>query len=445
MEDKGRSSKSAPLIFIRITRPKKNKNTSPGVRMRELIKQENLITYDDFLGTSRRCHYNEFIAEFYERFADDDKIALRLAADGTIVYGKDETFIRRAARINECCTRWTFDHYVEAGYKNLVRMTRCDDRFCLNCQTLVADQRQAQYSPILDEFALEYDLYHVVLTVPNVDAEHLADTISLMFDRFGYMIRFFSGRKKVRGVDFTKYGYIAAVRALEVTVSKKDGSFHPHLHCIFVLKKNLDLPKVYWNAFSVDRTGRQGVRLFSELDMLFQRLWCLLIMKIEVTKWNIENMAQACPAYPNGFSCVADQTNGDYHEVFKYAIKGSFKNETLFDYEAFRTLYNALFKRKAYQTYGVLESYDFNEYDESLGLNELDEVFELFLLKLQKNELPQRIEEALTKILSEWNEVTCKYVSKATFLRHFKALTKEEKEETLKGIVGEEVFESKKD
>ena len=68
----------------------------------------------------------------------------------------------------------------------------------------------------------------------------------------------------------------------------------------------------------------------------------------------------------------------------------------------------------------------------------MDDVFELFLTKLQKQELPKRIEELLTDILAEWQEGKCKYVSKATFLRHFKALTKEEKEETLKGILSDE-------
>lgn len=411
--------------------------------MDKSLQSENLITRDDFLSTSRRCHYNEFIAGFYDRFADEDRMPIGVSPDGEIIYGKDEGFSRRARRVKDCCTRWTFDHYVKTGYKNLIRMERCDDRFCLNCQTLVADQRQAQYSSVLDEFALGNDLYHVVLTVPNVDAEHLADTVSLMFDRFAYMLRFFAGSKKVRGVDFKRFGYRGAVRELEITVSKRDGSFHPHLHCIFVLKKNMDFPKVFWNPFSNDRTGRQEPRLFSELDILFQRFWCLLIMRVEVTKGNLEDMATACPAYPNGFSCVADVTNGDYHEVFKYAIKGTFKNETLFDYEAFKTLYTALYNRRVYQTYGCLASFDFNEYDESLGMNDLDNVFEIFLACLQKQEMPKRIEELLTTILCEWDDANCTYVSKATFLRHFKALTKEEKLETMNKILGG--FESEKE
>lgn len=406
------------------------------MRMFDNINTDNLITRDDFLGTSRRCHYNEFIGDFYQRFANESQMPIGFSPDtGEVKYGADPNFVRRGKRVKDCCKNWTFDFYRKSGYKNLIRLDRCSDRFCLNCQALAADRRFAQYGPVLDSYATDYDLYHVVLTVPNVDSYRLSDTIELMIDRFAYMIEFFSGHKKVRGVDFLKYGYAGAVRAQEITVSKRDGTYHPHFHCIFIFKKGLDVPKVYWNSFSEDRTGRQPTRLFSELDLIFQRLWCLLIMRKEVTKANIENIGEVLPRYPNGFSCVADLTNGDYHEVFKYAIKGSFKNETLFDYEVFKTLYIALFGKRSYQTYGVLGRYDFNDFDEDLGMASPDEVFEAFLRRLQQSEMPKRVAELLSDILALWDEDECKYISKATFLRHFKSLTAEEKRETLEKIM----------
>ena len=400
--------------------------------MNEKVSVENLITYDDFLGVARRIHYNQFIADFYEKFADETKMPF--IRDGRTEYGQDESFLRRSKRVRSCCNTWTFDFYPKAGYKNLVRVDRCDDRFCLNCQALASDQRFAQYSLVLDTFAKDYDMYHVVLTVPNVDAERLADTITLMFEQFGErLIRYFKGDKKIRGVDFAKYGYVGAVRSLEITVSKKNGTYHPHLHCIFILKKDLDLPKVYWNQFSKDRTGRNPLRLFSELDMLIQRVWCLLILRIEVTKENIENIADVCE-YPDGFSCMADLSNGKYHEIFKYAIKGSFKNETLFSYEAFLTLYKALFNKRCYQCYGVLGKYDFNEYDTSLGLSSPDTAFDLFLARLQLSEMPKRVEEILNSILDDIKAEKYKYISKATFARHFKALAEEDKKDVLKKL-----------
>lgn len=396
------------------------------------VKRENLILHEEFLSVSKRVHYNQFIGEFYERFAEENQMPIRVQ-DDKVIYGNDPNFIRRGKRIKECCRDWTFDFFKKSGYKNLIRVNRCTDRFCLNCQAMAANQRFMQYSPILDSFTKDYDLYHIVLTVPNVDAERLADTVTLMLDRFSYMIRYFDGRKNVRNVDFSKYGYVGAVRSLEITVSKKNGSYHPHLHCIFVLKKNLDMPKIYWNSFSDDKTGRTESRLFSEFELLIQRIWCLLILRKEVTKRNIENIGAICD-YPDGFSCMADLSNGAYHEIFKYAIKGSFKNETLFKYEAFKTLYSALFNRKVYQTYGCLQMYDFNDYDESLGMDAKDAAFELFLAGLLKEELPERIEEILATILKHTFDGTYKYISKATYSRHFRVLSEEDKQEVLEKL-----------
>lgn len=406
--------------------------------MENNVKTDNLMTHDDFLSVSRRCHYNQFIADFYKRFADDNRVPIRLSQTGEIIFGKDENFVRRSERVRKCCSSWTFDFYKKTGYKNLVRVDRCDDRFCLNCQALKADQRFVQYSPIFDQWTDTNDMYHVVLTVPNVDDDNLPNTVTLMLDRFSYLIRYFNGTKKIKGVDFGQYGYRGAVRSLEITVSKTDGSYHPHLHCIFVLEKDLDMSQVYWNQFSEDRYGRQETRLFSEFEVLLQRIWCLLILRIKVTKETIEGIADVCD-YPDGFSCRADLSNGKYHEVFKYAIKGSFKNETLFKYENFLTLYRALFNRRCYQTYGCLSKYDFNEVDEYLGFRTPDESFDLFIASLQGEEIPKRIEELLGQILVNTSKEEFKYISRATFSRHFKALSEEDKEEFLEKLQAEVV------
>lgn len=405
------------------------------------ITAENRITHDDFQSISRRVHYNAELAGFYERFAGENKIPFAMK-DGEIVYGDDQKFLRRSKAMKSCCSVMDIDHYPQQGVKHLVRMDRCRDRFCLNCQALEADQRYAQYAPILDGYTKKYDLYHVVLTVPNVDAEFLADTVTLMLDRFSYLIRYFDGRKRIQNVDFKRYGYVGAVRGLEITISKKNGSYHPHLHCIFILKKDLDLPQVYWNRFSADNQPnpkkRKPLRLFSELELLIQRIWCLLILRIEVTKYNIEHIEEVSP-YPDGFSCMAEVTNGDYHEIFKYAIKGSFQEKTLFKYEVFLNLYKALFGRRCYATYGVLRNCDFNEIDSELGLFTPDAAFDLFIAHLQLKEAPRRIRELLNEIVQKTkNDAGDVYFSKAVYARHFKALSEEDKVSVLKALTEHE-------
>ena len=400
--------------------------------MVEKIETDNQITHDDFLAVSRRVHYNQAIADFYEQMASENEMPY-LGAGGEIKYGKDIKFTDRAKSLRDCGKHWQFDFYPKQGYKNLVRVNRCKDRFCLNCQALEADQRFVQYAGVLDGYACENDVYHIVFTVPNVDAWRLADTVSLMLDRFQYLIRFFDGRKGIRYVSFRKYGYIGAVRSLEITVSKKNGSYHPHLHCMFILKKDMNMQQVYWNRFSEDYTGRNSLRLFTEFEMLLQRIWCLLILRLPVTKYNIEHIADF--GYPDGFSVRADLSNGRYHEIFKYAIKGAFKEETLFKYEAFMTLYKALFGRRCYQTFGCLLHYDFNAIDENLGLASPDEMFDLFVARLQRLETPERVEEILDDILKMTKEDRkIKYISKATFSRHFRSLSDEDKQEALEKL-----------
>ena len=153
----------------------------------------NEITRDDFLSYSRRCRYNGFIADNYEDMAKENLVPVYFAEteklNREIKYEPDPSLMVRAKKVRECGRSWLFDVYPNARVKNLIKVNRCMDRFCLNCQALAADQRFVQYSPILDKYTATNDIYHVVLTVPNVSAGQLEDTITLMLDRFSYMIR----------------------------------------------------------------------------------------------------------------------------------------------------------------------------------------------------------------------------------------------------------------
>ena len=79
--------------------------------MKEKIQVENLIMHDDFLAIHRRCHYNQFIADYYDKFAEDDKIPVRLSDTGEIVYAADPEFRRKANNIRGCSKAWQFDFY----------------------------------------------------------------------------------------------------------------------------------------------------------------------------------------------------------------------------------------------------------------------------------------------------------------------------------------------
>ena len=367
---------------------------------------------DFFLGIDKKRQFNATISAMYnQQLTDLDYCSQRSDMD---------VLERKADNIARCMLDWKIDVYDKSRAKIIGDVYRCKDKFCYNCQSLLALQRFYTYRPVLDKYAKDYELFHVVLTQPNVQGRYLKRTVELMFDRFHYLIGYFNGHKKVRGIDFEKYGYVGAVRSLEVTQNRKTKLYHPHFHCMFILRKGLsktdDFVPWLYNSFSPDYSGKgKGDRLFTTFEFLLQRLWCLLITRKKVTIENIKNIDELLPRYPDGFSVVVNPANGQYHEIFKYATKGAFKDGTMDDYEAFNTLESVLYNRRIYQTYGCLHGYDFNEVDDTLGLNDTtDTTFNQFLLSLREKEVPRTETENIGDVI---NNVRAgdRYYSKTVF------------------------------
>lgn len=376
------------------------------------------FTNEYFLDVSRKCRYNENMADFYERLADmeydklypldkrdyDRSVLQSLYHDP--VYKKMNTYKNRAKAVRLCMRYgWTSDYYRMNGIKIVRGVKRCRDRFCYNCQSMDALQRFHQYAPLIDKFSEKFDIYHCVFSQPNVPGFLLKQTLDLMQTSFSRFIGFMSGKKKIRGLDLVgQYGFVGAVRALEVSQNDNDKNYHPHFHCMVVLKKGIDVTPKHRNMFSVDRTHRREDRLFSDFEVFLQRIWYLLMNKITVTKKNLDALPQiGGRSYPDGFSCYAENARGHYHEIFKYCTKGSYKNGSiLYDFECARTLHDALFRRKVYQTYGCFYGIDMNEIKDCFTASDddpADVCFNEILARLNETEEPLRIVEDLVDIL----------------------------------------------
>ena len=373
------------------------------------------FTNEYFLDVSRKCRYNESMARFYERMADMEYDKLyplyerdydRWYIHQTTDYKKMYTYLNRAKSVRVCMRYgWTSDFYRMNGVKVVRGVNRCRDRFCYNCQSMDALQRFHQYSPIIDRFSGEYDVYHVVFSQPNVPGFLLGHTLDLMQASFSRWVGFMSGKKKIRGLDLVgQYGFVGAVRALEVSQNDNDKNYHPHYHCMVVLKKGIDITPKHRTMFSKDRTHRREDRLFSDFEVFLQRIWYLLMNGIRVTKKNLDALPQiGGKSYPDGFSCYAENARGHYHEIFKYCTKGSYKNGSiLYDFECFRTLHDALFRRKVYQTYGCFYGIDMNEIRDTFDPGDEDSAdvcFKEILARLDATEEPERVVEDLFEIL----------------------------------------------
>lgn len=130
----------------------------------------------------------------------------------------------RAQRVLECGSFLEFKVTPEKA--KLQHANFCKDRLCPMCNWRRSLKIFAQVSKVMD--AMEgYQFLFLTLTVKNCAAKDLPKTVQVLFDGWRYLYNKNSEFKKV---------IVGTFRSLEVTRNKRDGSFHPHLHCILAVK-----------------------------------------------------------------------------------------------------------------------------------------------------------------------------------------------------------------
>lgn len=324
----------------------------------DLFDLEKLNTYKtsgkSFCDMARRIRINPLIAEYYEQLGDDyDDLVVTRGINTTDFKTKCH---KRSQRILECGRKVSTTQWKQSNIHHIQSVQLCADKFCGNCQKQFANRREHKYTPLLQVLSQQYDLYHIALTVPNCTGFFLLETVGNILKAFGKLMKFMLCRKKIRGLPFEGLGCRGAIRSLEITMNEQMSTYHPHLHCVFVFRKNLNLdkPKVFTNSFSYSK-GRK-VQQFSAFEVLIQKLWRLCYDGDKVTKSALENL-------PEGYSCIVNYANGQYHQIFKYAVAGLLaeKKKAMrkdgnvqrgLSYDEFKDLYFALENRRALQGYG---------------------------------------------------------------------------------------------
>jgi len=214
------------------------------------------------------------------------------------------------------------------------------------------------------------------LSQPNCKGEDLAKNVKCMARAFARFVEYLKGKEKIAGIDFKKYNYKGALRSLEVTF-KKNNNFHPHYHVILALDYEDNEEKEIVNKYSL-KFG-QVVRKFSETEILFQKVWRLLITQ-ELAKYDtVRKISEETDSkkkkkledelkiiirnYPisknalkdldRGFSVIMDKFSQDhYYELFKYMTKATNEGDEVFSYENFIYLYFHLKGVRQIQGYG---------------------------------------------------------------------------------------------
>lgn len=306
------------------------------------------------------CKNNDVIIDYYERLINE------LHNDVLSDTLKD----KRKSMI-DCNKFWIMDKYEIQKVLDYKKTFLCHDKFCSNCKKVRQASRMARFIPYIKPY--KDDLYHLVLTVPNVYGKDLKDTIKKVFKSFYEFIEYLKGHKKIKDISFDLWGYKGCIRSLEVTY--KGIWYHPHLHVGMVLKGFCESEKSIINKYSYNYGTLK--RLFSDQEILIQKIWYLLMNDIEVNKKNIDSLKL-------GYSCTLDKFNDeDFAELFKYMTKEYDKKGRIMSYENFKVLYESLYNVRQIQGYGCffrIKDIDISE--------EVDEVYNIIIEHLQKKENP---------------------------------------------------------
>ncbi|MEG1270933.1 MAG: protein rep, partial [Ruthenibacterium sp.] len=237
----------------------------------------------------------------------------------------------RKKRLENCNRFWSMEIYEASHVKVLLRTFLCKDKFCSNCNQVKKLLLQNRFLPYMERY--KNSLYHMVLTVPDCTGEELKWTIQNMSRCFKTLVTYLNGNKKVKEVDLIQYGFQGCIRSLEI--SYKGDAYHPHFHVAAVLGNGGGVKHKYIsNQFSgVDN------RLFSDFEVMLQRIWWLLINQQRLTAYNILGESNSHGRY----SCIADKFQPeDYKKLFGYMTKMYSEDNSPMRYENFKTLYDAL-------------------------------------------------------------------------------------------------------
>lgn len=348
---------------------------------------------------SKNIKYNhDFILNYYYRLQVEDK-TLNLA-------GKIES-------IHNCNSWFLLDVFENQKIKDFKKTNLCKDKFCNNCKKVKQASRMGRFIPQIEKFKETNNLYLLTLTVPNCNGTNLRPTIDKIFKSFYSLNRYLKLEKKIRGLDFSYYGYSGALRSLEITF--KNDSYHPHIHAVIALDKNYDNLKEMnannsfnINSYSYNNYFKDGAyckdltRVFSDFEILIQKIWYLLINDKKVTLKAIEELKE-------GYSCTLDSIyDSSYYEVFKYMTKAMDEKDNVLSYDNFKTLYYSLYRVRQIQGYGIF--YNFKD-DDSI-VDEVDSIYNSIRLALEQKENPEEVSQTPQDLLldSEYTIISRKKI-----------------------------------
>lgn len=340
----------------------------------DLLDLKDIEVKEDFLGNIvKNNNYNrDVILDYY----------YRLYAEYP-----DLNLTNKIESVSSCNSWFLLDVYEQQKIKDFKKTNLCKDKFCNNCKKVKQASRMSRFIPQIEKIKEDYNLYLLTLTVPNCNGSNLKGTIDKMFKCFMRLNRYLNGNLKIKNIDFSSYGYQGALRSLEVTF--KGDSYHPHIHAIIALEKNYKPQKYIINTYSY--SYGEFKRVFSDFEILVQKVWYLLMNDIRVNEKNISNLDE-------GYSCTIDDIEeSSYYEVFKYMTKATDEDKNILTYDNFKTLYFTLYRVRQIQGYGLF----YNFKDEDSLIDEVEELYNIYINILKTKEDPMEVSQTPEDLLND--------------------------------------------
>jgi len=127
---------------------------------------------------------------------------------------------------------WNWYHCASALVLEGKKITTkyCNSRMCFVCNSIRQAKYIRKFQPIIDEWK---NGQFLTLTLPNVPADELRNTIRYMNHTFSRIKQMLYKRSKVGKGD-----KLIGIKKLEVTFNDKFNSYHPHFHFILNSKSN---------------------------------------------------------------------------------------------------------------------------------------------------------------------------------------------------------------
>lgn len=217
--------------------------------------------------------------------------------------------------------------FVEFHGQEIRRANFCRERFCPLCQKRRSLKMYSQILTKINSLELEYSCIHVSLTVPNCQPEDFIYQYQLLMSASSALFRLY--RSSWKGIG----------RFFETTYNTETDTYHPHLHCIVLVK-----PSYFHSRYYISHA-----QLVED--------WGKLV--------GVKNVQVHMSARGEDKSLIA--------EVAKYALKPWSATSTDLEFQRVLECFEKLKGRRLVQFYGVLKGLKDIPEDEVLAVADTEE------------------------------------------------------------------------